>query len=309
MADKIQQINKNGDNAKSSFNITVIPEEFKIKPPQKSNKKLYIFGGIFLGFIIIVIVAFALYIKFSTPNISTPTVESPIQEETLEQPTATTTVIKEEPSNNLFKVPATTTPISNLPVPPEIPIGSLVTGTDSDGDGLTDKEEAIFQTSFKTPDTDGDSFYDGNEVFNLYNPAAHAPTTMLESGIVKLYKNNENNYEVFYPTLWSSGENEDTGSVILSSSEEETIIITVSETMPSISLRSWYKTEFPDYDVNRLQTYTSKNGYSGLQDEARLNTYIKEGGKVFIISYNLANQQTVWFRSVYGMILNSLKIN
>lgn len=42
---------------------------------------------------------------------------------------------------------------------------------DSDGDGLTDSEEVnIYKTDPKNPDTDGDSFKDGDEVKAGYNP-------------------------------------------------------------------------------------------------------------------------------------------
>jgi len=313
MTDLKQQKNKKTNSVKADLNIIVMPEEFKIKPPKKNNKKLFIIGGIVFVMIMVLVIVVAILLNSSTKTpvvpVETPTTpEKPVETPTTPTPTSTEPV--ETPSTGtLFPVESTSTSVSNLPTPPEIPIGSLITGTDSDGDGLTDKEEAIFQTSFRTPDTDGDSFYDGNEVFNLYNPAAHAPTTMLESGIVKLYKNTQNNYEVFYPAVWTSGEDKNSGDTLFLSEDTEKITIAVRETISSISLRSWYKTEFPDSDINKLQTYTSKNGYSGLQDEARLNTYIKEGDKVFIISYDLADKQTVWYRAVYGMILNSLKIN
>ena len=41
---------------------------------------------------------------------------------------------------------------------------------DSDGDGLTDVQEAILNTDPLNPDTDGDGYDDGTEVANNYNP-------------------------------------------------------------------------------------------------------------------------------------------
>lgn len=43
--------------------------------------------------------------------------------------------------------------------------------TDTDGDGLTDRDETkVFSTDPINPDTDGDSFPDGAEVINGYDP-------------------------------------------------------------------------------------------------------------------------------------------
>ncbi len=44
------------------------------------------------------------------------------------------------------------------------------TNADTDGDGLTDTDEAKYGTSATNPDTDGDGYKDGDEVRNGYNP-------------------------------------------------------------------------------------------------------------------------------------------
>lgn len=50
-------------------------------------------------------------------------------------------------------------------------IGSSITLPDTDGDGLTDREEfRVFGTDPKNPDSDGDTYIDGVEVKNGYNP-------------------------------------------------------------------------------------------------------------------------------------------
>lgn len=42
---------------------------------------------------------------------------------------------------------------------------------DTDGDGLSDKDEIeLYKTDPKKADTDGDTFWDGNELLNGYNP-------------------------------------------------------------------------------------------------------------------------------------------
>lgn len=50
-------------------------------------------------------------------------------------------------------------------------IGSSITIPDTDGDGLSDREEfRVFGTDPKNPDSDGDTYTDGVEVKNGYNP-------------------------------------------------------------------------------------------------------------------------------------------
>jgi hypothetical protein len=41
---------------------------------------------------------------------------------------------------------------------------------DTDGDGLTDTQEAIYGTDPNNPDTDGDGYLDGDEVKHGYDP-------------------------------------------------------------------------------------------------------------------------------------------
>jgi lipoprotein-anchoring transpeptidase ErfK/SrfK len=46
-------------------------------------------------------------------------------------------------------------------------------GADADADGLRDVDEAIYKTNPAIPDTDGDGFSDGEEVFNSFDPNVH----------------------------------------------------------------------------------------------------------------------------------------
>ncbi|HRH23521.1 MAG TPA: L,D-transpeptidase family protein [Candidatus Magasanikbacteria bacterium] len=51
---------------------------------------------------------------------------------------------------------------------------------DPDGDGLTDDQEALYYTNPLSADTDGDSFFDGDEVENGYSPLAAGKVRMSE---------------------------------------------------------------------------------------------------------------------------------
>lgn len=54
------------------------------------------------------------------------------------------------------------------------------TATDTDGDGLADTDETFWKTDFKNPDTDGDSYSDGEEVMSGHNPVKAGPNDLLD---------------------------------------------------------------------------------------------------------------------------------
>jgi hypothetical protein len=75
---------------------------------------------------------------------------------------------------------------------------------DSDSDGLTDIEEKMYGTDYRNPDTDGDTFLDGNEVFHRYDPLGIAPSTLLDTGAVKVFSEETLPFTVYYPATWKA---------------------------------------------------------------------------------------------------------
>lgn len=298
---------KQKEAVKFDGQFTVMPQEFRKAPVKKKiSTKFFIFGGAGLGIIAISVIAVLVFMNQPNKIVVAPTLpEEEVIEEEIKEPEKETPTTTEEESLLFPVVPTSTEEEAPKPI---ISPEDLVQGTDSDADGLTEKEEAIFQTDTTRPDTDADGFLDGNEVFHLYNPSAIAPAGLLESGIAKFYRNATEGFSIFYPALWSTSSTSDMSRISFLSEGTESINITVEQAAEGITLRSWYITEYPEADINQLQSYTNKQGYSGLQDKNRLNTYIKEGGKVFIVNYSLGGTNMVWYRRLYDMMLNSLKI-
>ncbi len=177
--------NKGNANVSMPNNATVspnIPDNNPAFPPvggveHKSNVLLYVLIAV-LVVIVLGVGGYIAYNYFMTP---------PVDEELL-------------PINNMINEnPA---PINQVPEEPQLPInepeeipGAVINlpPTDTDADGLTDQEEIILGTSINladtdrdglndfdevrvyltdpnNPDTDGDSFLDGEEVTHGYDP-------------------------------------------------------------------------------------------------------------------------------------------
>lgn len=94
-----------------------------------------------------------------------------------------------------------------VPVPEPVPepVPGPVPGADQDNDGLTDLEEQIvYGSDPASSDTDGDGYPDALEVANRYNPAAVAPKTLIEAGVVKTYEGGA--FSLLYPSGWAVSE-------------------------------------------------------------------------------------------------------
>jgi len=75
------------------------------------------------------------------------------------------------PDNQNTVVPPADTDSDGLSDTREIELGTDISNVDTDQDGLSDWAEVnVYSTDPLNPDTDGDSYLDGNEVINNYDP-------------------------------------------------------------------------------------------------------------------------------------------
>ncbi|MFA6099341.1 MAG: fibronectin type III domain-containing protein [Patescibacteria group bacterium] len=207
-----------------------------------------------------------------------------------------------EPSNEV----AVTTRALPPPPPKQEPLPPA--GLDTDSDGLTDVEETLFGSDARNPDTDGDGFLDGNEVFNLYSPVGKAPAKLLSSGLVREI-NGSIGWSMTIPTKWTVTMDASDGSAAtIDSGHGEKFLVSIEKNDNNMSIVDWYMSKNPDTDKSRIMQYRSKGGYEGIIGPDLLTTYIPWGNRVFVFKYDMGKQPFINFRTVYSMILNSLAL-
>ncbi len=206
------------------------------------------------------------------------------------------------PSN---EAPATTPALPAPEAPkPTFPPGGL----DTDSDGLTDAEEAQYGTNPQKPDTDGDRFLDGNEVFHLYNPAATAPGKLLESGLVRS-QSSPSGWVMYVPATWTSTPDEtDTSRLTLQSGRGERFAVSVESNPSTQELGPWVAARV-NQPVESLGEFTTKGGLRGVYSADRMQAWLAWGNAVFHITYDLQSQPFLNFRTTLEMMLNSLSLN
>jgi hypothetical protein len=192
------------------------------------------------------------------------------------------------------------------PPPPEAP-KLPPAGLDTDSDGLSDLEEALFNTNSRNPDTDGDGFLDGNEVFHLYNPGGRAPGKMLDAKLVKPV-NGTVGWNMLIPVAWTITQNVDGTIATVSSGHGEAFKLTIEDNPKQLTIVDWYLASHLDVQASQIMEYRSKQGYTGIIGADMLTTYIPWGDRVFVYAYLLDDQPFINFRTTYSMMLNSLQL-
>ncbi|MEK7644401.1 MAG: PsbP-related protein [Patescibacteria group bacterium] len=121
--------------------------------------------------------------------------------------------------------------------PPEI----LIDSPDFDSDSVTDSEEEVFGTDMSLWDTDSDGYYDGQEIYNLYNPKGFAPVKLIDSGLVREYVSPIWKYRLYYPAKWQVGAVDNEGrQVLFSDATGDYIEVRIINKKPEEDFATWF---------------------------------------------------------------------
>lgn len=194
------------------------------------------------------------------------------------------------------------------PLPPPEPEKLPPAGLDSDSDGLTDLEEALFGTEKFVNDTDRDSFLDGNELFHLYNPSSGSNARIVDSSLVKPVQSPVG-WKIFVPTVWQVVVDSDGMKAVISTGHGETFEASLLANPEKKPLMDWYLAEHPGVLSSQVKAFTTKSGLSGIEGIDQLMSYFQWGDVIFAFEYKLNGLPFVNFRMSYEMMKNALYLD
>ncbi len=268
-----------------------------IEAPRRSPIKLIILSILILA--VVTLIGGAFWYFFIRPSSVTP--ESSIA------PSSAPAVVPAESEPIVEVPPALPEPPPEIPAPvPIAPPAAAVAseGTDTDSDGLTDAEEAIFGTNSVNPDSDGDGFTDGSEVKSGYDPAK--PQAKLASSdsfqTVKIGIINS----ALIPETWTSAETE-SGITINTYTPAlfQISILRLADKPDNMTVEDWALAESA-LPVNELTPFTTSAGYKAWRSSDGLATVVIAGDEAFIVRYGVNDATSVDFRALYGLFIDSL---
>lgn len=228
---------------------------------------------------------------FVPPVIPTPIVVPPVVPTIIETP------------------PVPTKTPSLLPQPLTFPPIILTDTVDLDQDLLTDLEEEVFGTDSGEWDTDGDGYYDGQEVFNLYNPKGFAPIRLIDSGLVREYVNPSWKYRVYYPQSWEVGAVDvKSDQVIFSSITGDFVEIHAFEKDGGVSFADWFALEAGGEQFTELQNFENRFMQPGLKRRDSLVAYFPTENAVYVLVYHPSESVGATpFRHIMQMMYQSMR--
>ena len=186
---------------------------------------------------------------------------------------------------------------------------SLMASLDKDKDGLTDAEEAFIGTDPNMNDTDKDTYSDGDEMKNFYNPLKSGNIRLNEAPFAKAYENFNYGYKLLYPSSWLASplKEIDPKEVMFTSKGNEFVSVFVETKNPEQTLDSWYLEKAPNITATQLKKYQNYKKNPVIESPDGFTAYIANGDKVYIINYNIGLNEEASFPGLFSMMINSFE--
>ncbi len=171
---------------------------------------------------------------------------------------------------------------------------------DSDDDGLTDIEELIYGTDINNPDTDGDSYPDGTEVINAYDPAHGEGKKLFDSAAVTKYTSSNGDYTIYYPISWQLVPGQEPEEIRFVSATDEFVQISFPEHDVITNVVEWYA-KMTNLRLEEVSTTKIGNKTTAVSPDG-LNLYLSLSGRLVNISYNIGTHKTQDYASTFKMM-------
>lgn len=179
---------------------------------------------------------------------------------------------------------------------------------DSDSDGLTDIEERMYGTDYRNPDSDSDTFLDGNEVFHRYDPMGVAPSTLLDTGAVKVYSDASLPFTIYYPLSWKVTADLAKDIVTFKTPALASVTVEWSAKDPLLTAEDWVLKNVKGMDITTLKSSYTKEGYYTLRSKDDLVAYVDGKDSVYTLTYALNTSLEISYIQTFAMMINSLHI-
>jgi hypothetical protein len=191
-------------------------------------------------------------------------------------------------------------PTSTSPVVPEPGDTPPQATADTDGDGLTDVEEAQYATDVNVGDTDGDGYVDGVEVRGGFNPLVRTAQTMFEAGLAQAYQNITQGYSVQYPTGWVTRalDAPSATQVTFSAPNGEFFEVLAEPNSDHLSAADWYRQQHPAADPASLVA-VSYGGMAGVVAPDGLTVYLTNGSTMYVLVYSLGGASQASYATTF----------
>jgi cysteine-rich repeat protein len=185
---------------------------------------------------------------------------------------------------------------------------SYPTTIDTDEDFLTDTEEQLYGTGVNNMDEDGDTYLDGLELINLYNPKGKTPSQISDSDLINVFNNQDQGYSIFYPKGWNVRYlSDDKSEVIFESSTVEFIEVLVTDNFQRQSISAWAKKQFSGIDVSKLER-VGVGDKLGIRSPNGLTVNFTNEDKIYSVTYQIGTLRRLNFKATFQMMYNSLKL-
>lgn len=183
-------------------------------------------------------------------------------------------------------------------------------GLDSDSDGLTDVEETtIYGTNPTAADSDGDTYPDGTEVTNLYDPASLAPSPLSNNKGIASFPIASLGITTLYPVKWTTRVDDAAKQAFITAPTGEFIEILAQDLPAGQSLTDWFVAQTPGAQASAVAVQKTRKGLDVIWSADQFTAYVSDGKRVFVVSYNLKSATMIQFHATFQMVAESLSIN
>ncbi len=221
-------------------------------------------------------------------------------------------------NNPVNQNPPTPTPTVEVVVPPPVvvnpelridfPSSLLAESVDTDKDGISDVAEEIFKTDPTIADTDKDGYTDGHEVYYLYNPSGKEPLKLLDSGLIKIFKNPVFAYQLYYPVSWAVG-NVDSSykDVLFSTLSGENVEVRIMDKDKNQNFNDWFGINAPNERLSDYSSFSSVFKEDGWARNDGLVYFFPKDDKMVAVIYHTTDSSIVNYKIVAVMMARSFQ--